>query len=302
MSLISRLRGPGKSGFGYGSTAADVTRGLDLSGQTFLVTGCNSGLGQETVRTLGAAGAHVVGAARTKEKATAALAGLAHATAVACELSEPDSVRTAVATVAAGPPLDGIICNAGIMALPRLERRHGLELQFLTNHIGHFMLVTGLLDRLTSSGRVVMVSSNAHFRAPKEGIEFDNLDGAKRYNGWLNYGQSKLANILFANELALRLPSGQTANALHPGVIRTNLGRHLPAAMDAVFGLLVPLVLKSIPEGAATQCYVATHPSLARVRGKYFADCNLKAPSRHGRDPHLATRLWNETEAIVSRL
>lgn len=305
MSLLSRLKGPGKNGFGYGSTAEDVTEGLDLTGKTYLITGCNSGLGLETARVLALRGAHIMGAARTREKAAAALASAAPRGApVSCDLAEPDSIRRCVEEIMGmDRPLDGIIANAGIMALPELDQRQGYELQFFTNHVGHYLLVTGLLGRLAEDGRVVMVSSRAHERAPKEGIQFDNLSGEAGYSPWTAYGQSKLANLLFARSLARRLPGPkQTANALHPGVIATNLGRHMSPVAQRVLSGVEPLFLKSIPEGTATQVYVAAHPDAAAVSGEYWADCNVAESSKHGRDTELAERLWKETEGIVGRV
>lgn len=304
MSLLSRFKQPGPSGFGYASTADDVTRGLDLSSKTYLLTGCNSGLGLETLRVLSLRGGQVLAAARTVDKARQACAGTAErATPIACDLGEPESVRACVSEIEKlGVRLDAILCNAGIMALPELTQLHGYEKQFFTNHIGHFLLVTGLLSALAPNGRVVMVSSDAHRRAPKGGIEFDNLSGARGYGPWTAYGQSKLANLLFARELSRRLPSRQqTANAVHPGVIATNLGRSMPAAFRVGLDLLTPLALKSIPEGAATQCYVATHPALAD-NGEYFADCNRRRSSRHGSDPSLARELWDASERIARSL
>ena len=153
--------------------------------QTMLVTGCNSGLGLETLRVLALRGARVVGTARTLEKAKEACAGISGQTIpLDCELSDPASVRACVKEVRRlDLRLDALIANAGIMALPKLERAHGYELQFFTNHIGHFLLVTGLLEQLTETGRVVMLSSSAHQRAPRVGIELDNLDRAKRCGG-----------------------------------------------------------------------------------------------------------------------
>lgn len=314
MSIISRLKKNGPNGFGYGTTAAEVVARLDLTGRTILVTGCRSGLGFETVAALAAKGARVVGTARTEDLARAALARLgtgpgrpAHLP-LACQLADVGSVRACVASVAqAAGPLDAIVCNAGIMALPRLEQAYGYELQFFTNHIGHFLLVTGLLDRLAPDGRVVVVSSNAHRRAPAAGIEFDNLAGTRDYAPWKAYGQSKLANLLFSNQLALRLgKSGnsgrQTANALHPGVIQTPLGRHLPGMAQLALRLAAPFVLKSPAEGAATETYLATHPDAAGSSGKYFADCQPAEPSAQGRDAGLAERLWDESERIVAKL
>ncbi len=199
--------------------------------------------------------------------------------------------------------LDAIICNAGIMALPQRQLCHGQELQFLTNHVGHYLLVTGLVDSLTPDGRVVMLSSDGHRMAPSGGIQFDDLSFQKGYRAWTAYGQSKLANLLFARALARRLAgSGRTANALHPGVIATNLGRHMNIVARAALGLASSIALKSIPEGAATQCFVATHPTLADVRGEYFVDCNVAKSSRHGRDEAMAERLWTVTEEIVAGL
>jgi WW domain-containing oxidoreductase len=305
MSLLALFKGNGPTGFGYGSTAEEVTEGLDLSSQTILLTGCNSGIGKETLRVLTKRGAHVVAAARTVEKAQAACNDVSgETTPVACELSEPASVTACAEEVAAlGRPLDAIICNAGIMALPKLNVKHGYELQFFTNHIGHFILVTSLLDQLADAGRVVMVSSDAHKGAPREGIQFDNLDGKRGYSAWAAYGQSKLANLLFARELGKRLEgSNKTANSLHPGVIATNLARSMNPVVRVALGIGGPLVLKSLGEGAATQCYLAVHPDAASVRGKYFADCNEAKPTSKGRDDALAARLWDVSERIAAEV
>ncbi|MGB5809450.1 MAG: SDR family NAD(P)-dependent oxidoreductase [Polyangiales bacterium] len=295
----------GPSGFGYGTTAAQVTSGLDLTGQTILLTGCNSGIGFETLTVLTQRGAHVIAAARTVDKAQ--LAGSragGQFTPVACELSEPASVLACVDAVRAlGRPLDSIICNAGIMALPKLHQKHGYELQFFTNHIGHFLLVTSLLDTLTNTGRVVVVSSNAHHRAPSEGIQFDNLSGDREYTPFGNYGQAKLANLLFANQLATRLEgTGKTANSLHPGVIKTSLTRSMNPVAGIAMSIASPLVLKSIAEGAATQCYAAVHPLMAGISGKYLSDCNESRPGRYGRDPAMAKKLWEVSEQIVAEV
>lgn len=306
MSLVALFKKKGPSGFGYGSTAEEVTAGLSLAGKTILVTGCNSGLGKETLRVLALRGARVLGTARTAEKAREACqeVGATSAAGFACELADPASVRACVEAVARdGARLDAIVCNAGIMALPRRETAHGHELQFFTNHIGHFILVTGLLDRLADDGRVVMLSSDAHRAAPTAGIEFDNLSGERGYRPWKAYGQSKLANLLFAKELARRLAgTKRTANAVHPGVIATNLSRHMNPVVRAVFGMTEPLFLKSVGQGAATQCYVAVHPASAGVSGEYFADCNVARPRRDAEDPALAKRLWQVSEEIVAKL
>ena len=299
------FKGKGPSGFGYGSTAEDVTAGLDLSGRTVLLTGCNSGIGKETLRVLAMRGAHVIAAARTLEKARAACDSVGgETTPVACELSDPASVRACAAEVIAlGKPLDAIICNAGIMALPKLEQKHGYELQFFTNHIGHFILVTSLLDSLADKGRVVIVSSDAHNGAPSEGIQFDNLSGERGYRPWASYGQSKLANLLFAKQLAKRLAgSGKTANSLHPGVIHTNLARSMNPIAKGALAIAGPLVLKSAAEGAATQCYLAMHPNVEGVSGEYFADSNVSKSSSKGRDDALAAKLWEVSEKIAAEV
>jgi NAD(P)-dependent dehydrogenase (short-subunit alcohol dehydrogenase family) len=308
MSLYALLKSKGPTGFGYASTASDVTAGVSLAGKTILVTGCNSGLGLETMRVLASRGAHVIGAARTLAKANeaAATAG-GKATGVACELSDPASVRACVETVKTmGMPLDAIVANAGIMALPKLNQAHRYELQFFTNHIGHFILVTGLLDQLADDARVVMLSSAAHQMAPAGGIQFDNLSGERNYKGWTAYGQSKIANLLFAKELARRFAgTRKTANAIHPGVIATNLGRHLGmSAMlgAAVWGIGNALFLKTIPQGAATQCYVAANPKAASVSGEYWADANIAKPRAEANDPALAAKLWEVSEKIVAGL
>ena len=306
MSLVSKLRGRrGASGFGYASTAEEVTAGLDLRGTKILITGVSSGLGAESARVLALRGATILGAARTLDKATQACRTLGpSAIPLACELSEPASVRACVADVKArGVRLDVILCNAGIMALPERTLHHGQELQFLTNHLGHFGLVTGLLDQLSERGRVVMLSSAAHELTPPTGIQFEDLTLTRNYRPWVAYGQSKLANILFARALARRLaPTQRTANAVHPGVIATELSRHMGAWTQAAAGLASGLFFKSPGEGAATQCYVAVHPSASGISGEYFMNCNIARPSRFGRDDALAERLWAVSERILSEL
>jgi NAD(P)-dependent dehydrogenase (short-subunit alcohol dehydrogenase family) len=305
MSLLGLLKGKGASGFGYDSSAEEVTAGLSLAGRTFLVTGAASGLGRETARVFAKRGARVIATGRTEASVRAACASFeGEILPMACELSTPASVRACIGAIRrTDPKLHGIVCNAGIMALPRLEKACGYELQFFTNHIGHFILVTGLLDHLDDTARVVMLSSAAHKGAPAQGVEFDNLSGTHGYGPWRAYGQSKLCNILFANHLAKRFEgSGRTANAVHPGVIATALGRSMPAFARAALSAASPLVLKTIPQGAATQCYVATNAGLDGVKGQYFADSNVAVPSALARDEALAARLWAESERIVERV
>jgi NAD(P)-dependent dehydrogenase (short-subunit alcohol dehydrogenase family) len=305
VSLFAMFRSAGPTGFGYGSTADQVTEGLSLKGQTILVTGCNSGLGHEACRVLAMRGALVLGTARTKEKADAACATFSgKAIGYACELSDPRSVRDCVAAIKAdGHQLDAIICNAGIMMLPKLEKSCGYELQFFTNHIGHFMLVTGLLGQLTETGRVVMLSSEGHRMAPVGAIEFDNLSGDVGYSPLKAYGQSKIANLLFAKELQRRFTgTKKTAYAVHPGVVDTNLARHLGPILSPLARAIGPIFLKTVSEGAATEVFAAVSPKALPLAGSYLADSNVKKPRADASDAALAARLWSDSEKIVQAL
>lgn len=307
MSVVAWIRGKrGASGFGYASTATDVTEGLDLSGKTILITGVNSGIGAESARVLHRRGARIVALARSVEKARGAIGtftgGSAEPIALACELAEPASVRACIDALR-DVELDVVMCNAGIMALPERELVYGQEKQFFTNHIGHFILVTGLLDRLRDDARVVMLSSAAHAWAPEGGIQFDDLSFERGYSPNRAYGQSKLANLLFAKSLARRFEgSGRTAFGVHPGVIATNLARHMNPVVKALMPMANAIAFKSVGQGAATQCYAAVHPDAASHSGAYFSDCNVTKSSRHSRDPALAARLWEVSEDIVARL
>lgn len=293
--------------FNKNSTAEEVTAGLDLSGRTALVTGGTSGIGLETARVLALRGAHVLVAGRTLEKARAASAAIpGRATPLACELADFDGVAECVARVLQlGVPLDMLICNAGIMAPRSLELVRGLEKQFVVNHLGHFLLVRRLLEavRAAPAGRVVMVSSSAHKWAPPGGIAFNNLTGDKGYDPRVFYGQSKLANALVARELAKRLAGTRTtANAVHPGLIITNIIRYIPKWQQLLAPLVGPLLrsrIKTTAQGAATTCYVATHPDVAGVSGRYFADCAVAMPEKAMEDDALAARLWAESESLV---
>jgi NAD(P)-dependent dehydrogenase (short-subunit alcohol dehydrogenase family) len=290
--------------FDRDSTAMDVTDGMDLSGKTALITGCNSGLGYETARVLSLRGAHIIGAARTLEKAETACASLpGEATPVACELSDLQSVATCGQAVRdTGRPLDMVILNAGIMALQELEQVNGIEKQFFVNHIGHFTLTSHLIEPLQTAeqGRIVVLSSSGHQMAPESGIEFDNLSGERDYAPWKMYGQSKLANGLFALQLSKRLAgTAVTANSVHPGVINTNLGRHFPWYMRVASKLIGWTFMKSVEAGAGTQTYVATAPVLASHSGYYFADCNPVMPDPRMLDTAQAERLWAVSEEIA---
>ena len=304
MTMNKQNQAP-RSHFTRRSTAEDVTTDIDLHGKTIMITGCNSGLGFESMRVLARRGAHVIGAARTREKAqdAGAEAG-ADMTPVACELSDLDSVVACTEEVAAlKQPIDVLLCNAGIMALPKLQQKYGLEMQFLTNHLGHFVLVNRLLERIKQApaGRVVMVSSLGHLTSVPGGINFDNLSGDKGYIPFTFYGQSKLANLLMSNELARRLDGSKaTSNAIHPGIIMTPLMRNFGGVRATLSKLLSWPFSRNVQQGAATQCYVATAPALEGVSGHYFSDCNPATMSIHGKNPELARRLWTVSEDLAA--
>lgn len=291
--------------FGAKSTAEEVTAGLDLTGKLALVTGANSGLGFETMRVLALRGARVIGTARTLERAREACAQVGErALPAVLELTDFDSVVACAEDVRRlGAPLDMLILNAGVMEIPTLEQVYGLEKHFVTNHLGHFLLAERLRSHITAAaqGRVVVVSSGSAYRdAPEVGIEFDNLSGERDYEPRRAYGHSKLANVLFARELARRLQgSGATANSLQPGVIFTNLGRYLPWYELLTARLFGWAFMKSIEAGTATQVYVATYPELATVTGQFFRDCNPIVPPGHLQNDAMAERLWAVSEELV---
>ena len=302
---VVRPEGVPVSPFGAKSTAMEVTEGLDLTGQTAFITGCNSGLGLETMRVLSLRGANIIGAARTIEKAESALNTLdGPGTPVVCELGDLASVAACGETVKQlGIPIDMLILNAGIMALPELEQINGIEKQFFVNHLGHFTLTSHLLKQVeaASQGRIVVVSSSGHQFAPDEGIDFTNLSGEQGYDPWSAYGVSKLANGLFALELTKRLAqTPATANAIHPGIINTNLGRHFPWWQRVAASLFGWAFMKEIAEGAATQSYVATAPALAGYSGYYFADCNPLLPDPRMLDEQQAEKLWEVSEELAA--
>ena len=291
------------SPFDEDSTAEEVTDGLDLTGKTALVTGVNTGIGYETMRVLALRGAHVLGTARTAEKGQIACASVVgRATPLVLELSDFDSVAAcADAAQAQAGSIDILVCNAGVL-LNEPQQVRGLEMHFVVNHLGHFILVNRLLEavRAAPEGRVVVVSSRAHQSAPADGIQFDNLAGEGDFDRQAFYGHSKLANGLFSHELARRLEgSNATSNSLHPGVVVTNIARNLPAWQEAIFRFAGSVFMKSVEEGAATSCYVATSPDLAGVSGCYFSDCNPVTPSANMRDDAMAERLWSVSEELT---
>jgi NAD(P)-dependent dehydrogenase (short-subunit alcohol dehydrogenase family) len=296
--------------FGYRSTAEEVTAGLDLTGKTALISGCNTGIGYETMRVLVMRGAHVYGLARNMNKAEHACAQVTgpavkgHATPFVCDHTDFSSVvACADAVQRLEAPIDVLICSAGVYFIPTLELAHGIEKHFVVNHLSHFILVNRLIKLVKSvpQGRIVVVGSDAgylHNLPPAAGIDFDNLDGQRYYDAGKMYGQSKLANALFSRELAHRLSdTGVTANVVHPGMVMTDTMRELVRERSIDPQRLH--TFKTPAEGAATPCYVATHPALARISGEYFADCNIVTPGGHMRDDALAKKLWQVSEELT---
>lgn len=298
-----------RSPFNAASTAEEVTEGIDLSGKLAVVSGCTSGIGFETMRVLAKRGAHVVGTSRSLEKARAACSKVdGDATPARLELSDFESVVACAESVRSlRMPIDMLVCNAGYRGGGN-ERQliNGVEKHFVVNHLGHFVLVNRLLDRLSLSGRgrIVVVASRAAYRgAPAVGIDFGDLGMSRAYSDSAAYGQSKLANVLFSLRLAeLLRGTGITSNSLHPGVINTDIDRNLNPVTRFGFGLLTRLAGKTIPEGAATSCYVATSPALDSVSGQYFEDCNAVkfAEPSHMHDMAMAAKLMQISEELTA--
>lgn len=299
----------GASGFSASSTAKQVTDGIDANGVTAVVTGSTNGIGVETTRTLAFRGVHVVMAVRNVEAGRNVRQKIVeHIPAAKIDVMELD--LSSLASVekfasdfkSSGLPLNILINNAGIMATPFQLSKDNIELQFATNHLGHFHLTNLLLDAMKKTahesnreGRIVIVSSEAHRFAYSEGIRFDRISDESSYNRLQAYGQSKLANILHANELARRLKEEEvqiTANSLHPGSITTNLLQH-HRFINGFIHTLGKLVLKDVEQGAATSCYVALHPQVEGVSGEYFMDSNITQPSSQAKDAELAKKLWD---------
>lgn len=308
--------------FGAQSTALDVIAGHDLHGRNAIVTGGASGIGVETVRALAAAGARVTIAARNQAAADAVAASLRADTGNEAfdvgivDLGSLASVRRFVSGyVAQARPLHILINNAGIMATPLSYTEDGFELQFGTNHIGHFALTTGLLPALKAAGtaRVVSLSSIGHRRSD---IDFDDLNFRNRpYEPFTGYGQSKTANALFAVGLTQRhAADGITANAVMPGGIMTGLQKHMAHEEKVALGWIdeqgTPNPrFKSAAQGAATSIWAAVAPELAGVGGLYLEDCAVAQPWTAERpfagvmpyalDAERARRLWTVSEELT---
>ena len=306
--------------FGFSSTAAEVIAGVDLSGKRAIVTGASSGIGVETARALADAGAAVTLAVRNTEAGERVAAeirdstGNSAVTVGALDLSDLTGARAFAA--AWSGPLDILVNNAGVMAIQELTiSASGHEMQFATNHLGHFALALGLHDALAAadSARIVAVSSGGHLRSP---VVFDDIDYAFRdYDPFGAYGQSKTANVLFAVEATRRWSAdGIVANAVMPGGIATPLQRHLPShyAADALDAFRAAGTdFKTVEQGAATSVLLAASPLLEGVGGRYFENCNEAVQvERRGKpgqggvapyalDPANAERLWELSLKLI---
>ena len=307
--------------FGAVSTTDDVLDGIDLTGKRILVTGASAGLGVETTRALAAHGASVTMGVRDLDKGAAAMEQIlanvpdAQLDLRQLDLADLSSIRTfASSFLEDHPVLDVLIGNAGVMACPQATTADGFEMQFGTNHLGHFLLIQLLKPALVaaSGARVVLLTSAGH--------RFSDVDlddpGFERtpYDPWVAYGRSKTANVLCAVGVDRRLADqGVRAFAVHPGGIQTELGRHLTkeslAALLASRPPGVEIEWKSIPQGAATTVYAATSPDLDGIGGRYLEDCHLAELTddptssagvrAYALDPQRADALWALSERLV---
>uniref|UniRef100_A0AAR2L1C1 Uncharacterized protein n=1 Tax=Pygocentrus nattereri TaxID=42514 RepID=A0AAR2L1C1_PYGNA len=281
-----------------------------LDGKTALITGANTGIGKETARDLARRGARVVMACRDLTRAENAAEEIQRTTGNGnvvirhLNLASLYSVREfAKDFLATEERLDILVNNAGVMMCPKWITEDGYETQLAVNHLGHFLLTNLLLDLLKSStpSRVVTVSSIAHVGGK---VDFDDMFFDKRpYNSLVSYKQSKLANVLFSRELARRMRgTGVTSYSLHPGVIRTELGRHVESwhpLLKTVLSLPCILLMKTPWQGAQTTIYCAVTEGLESKSGCYFSDCVERQPSPEGKDDEVARRLWEESARLV---
>jgi NAD(P)-dependent dehydrogenase (short-subunit alcohol dehydrogenase family) len=304
---------PSARTFDNRSTSDDVLAGMDLSGRHAVITGTTSGLGEESARALAAHGATVTMLARDPAKLDAAVERVRGAVPDAdlrsglVDLASLTSVRDCAARLG-DAPIDMLLNNAGVMACPLQRTADGFEMQFGTNHLGHFLLTLLLLPALSRSEapRVVTTSSAAHGLADVD-LDDPNYEHTD-YEPWVAYGRSKSANAHFASELARRTGEGLKSFSVHPGVIWTELMRHQSPELLEAAAERVKDRVKTIPQGAATQLYAATAPELADHNGFYLADC---APGRRGEpteyggvkdflfDEGTAARLWDLSEQFV---
>ncbi|XP_026442315.1 short-chain dehydrogenase TIC 32, chloroplastic-like [Papaver somniferum] len=321
MWLLSRKGG--QSGFSAYNTAEEVTHGIDASGLTAIVTGSSNGIGAETARVLAMGGVQVVIAVRNLVSGMAVKETLVKETPSAkvyvleLDLSSMASVRKFVAEFKVlSLPLKILINNAGTICPYKLSPDK-IELQFATNYLGHFLLTDLLLETMkwTASqsnieGKIVNVSSEGYKLAYREGIRFDRLNDESWYVTPLYYfgayGQSKLANILHANEISRCLKEDGveiTANSLHPGAIVTNLWHNSSVVsgwLTKAFGSMIEKILvKNVKQGASTTCYAALHPNVNSISGEYFVDNSISVLNSHARDTELAKKLWDLSMKLI---
>ncbi|XP_056268151.1 retinol dehydrogenase 13 [Pseudoliparis swirei] len=280
-----------------------------LDGKTVLITGANTGIGKETALDMAKRGARVILACRDVTKACIVAdeirqqSGNGNVVVKKLDLASLQSVRDLAKDVEENEErLDILINNAGIMMCPKWKTNDGFEMQFGVNHLGHFLLTNCLLNLLKKStpSRVVIVSSLAH---EKGSIDFDDIHLDVQYHRETSYRQSKLANVLFCRELASRLQgTGVTVYSLHPGVIRTELGRHLLptlALWQRIFVTPIIMLIKSPAAGAQTSIYCAVDESQANASGLYYSDCAPKEPAPQALDDAAAKRLWELSASMV---
>jgi WW domain-containing oxidoreductase len=292
---------------GARSTANQVLAGVDLTRKWILVTGCNEEVGFETMNAFAANGAHVFGLANSLASAKSACDQIGpHATPVECDLADLDSVAAASQMIRGlHVSLDAIVANAEVARPLTLRTRYGIELQFLSNHIGHFSLVNQLLELVRNgTGRIVIVSSDASVvQAPPEGIMFDNLDGHRFYEPMTFYGQSKFAVALYAKELSRRLRGRAIAvNSLHPGPTKgTGLRKDLFRPLRMVRSTLQQF-MKSVGRRAATAALLAASPRVTGITGECWSDCQIAEGNPLLNDSELGKRLWQVSMQIVRRI
>ncbi|KAJ6633432.1 Retinol dehydrogenase 12 [Pseudolycoriella hygida] len=280
------------------------TKPIRIDGKVVIITGCNSGIGKEAVLDLAARGAHIHMACRDKTKCEEAKNEIIEKTGNTnifnreLDLASLESIRNfAKKFIQEEKRLDILINNAGVMAIPKCLTKDGFEMQIGVNHMGHFLLTNLLLDLLKASSpsRIINISSIAHQWGS---IDKDDLNSEKSYRKYKAYSQSKLANVLFTRALAKRLEgTAVTVNAVHPGIVKTKLGRYLSHSYirDAVRPIS-QFFFKSPRSGAQTTLAVALDPELEKVTGKYFSDCKIKKEAAGARDDELAEWLWKTSD------